>query len=114
MMHARSDYQRIQDPEEKIAADEPVFLLRGSDVSAPVAVRAWADAHEAAGGDPVIANAARAQALAMEAWPNRKVADVPAGTRILTSVVLSDQSVPEGVRVAPAETEDAGGDHGPR
>lgn len=28
MIHARPDYNRIQDPENKIPEDEPVFLLR--------------------------------------------------------------------------------------
>lgn len=28
MKHAGEDYNRIQDPENKIPADEPVFLLR--------------------------------------------------------------------------------------
>ena len=32
MIHARADYDRIQDPEGKIGDDEPVFLLRGQDV----------------------------------------------------------------------------------
>lgn len=31
MIHARTDYQRIQDPLGKIADDEPVFLLRAQD-----------------------------------------------------------------------------------
>lgn len=31
MIHAREDYNRIQDPEGKIPDDEPVFLLRAQD-----------------------------------------------------------------------------------
>lgn len=42
MIHARQDYMRIQDPENKIAEDEPVFLLRAKDAIAPHAVRRWA------------------------------------------------------------------------
>ena len=42
MLHAREDYNRIQDPEEKIAKDEPVFLLRAKDKLAPNTVRQWA------------------------------------------------------------------------
>ena len=34
MKHARSDYDRIQDPDGKIPANEPVFLIRGQDVCA--------------------------------------------------------------------------------
>jgi len=52
--HARKDYNRIQDPavndpsllsegSTAIAEDEPVFLLRARDVSAPELVRHWAD-----------------------------------------------------------------------
>lgn len=35
MKHARSDYNRIQDPAKLIPEDEPVFLLRGQDKFAP-------------------------------------------------------------------------------
>ena len=31
MLHARKDYDRIQDPIDKIPSKEPVFLLRGQD-----------------------------------------------------------------------------------
>ena len=31
MRHARKDYNRIQDPQNKIPVLEPVFLLRGQD-----------------------------------------------------------------------------------
>lgn len=31
MIHARSDYNRIQDPEGKIGEDEPVILFRAQD-----------------------------------------------------------------------------------
>lgn len=53
MKHAREDYNRIQDPAvgdpslltpgaTAIGEDEPVFLLRAKDVTAPEAVRDWA------------------------------------------------------------------------
>ena len=41
MKHARDDYDRIQDPAGKIAADEPVFLVRGKDFSGPGTVADW-------------------------------------------------------------------------
>lgn len=41
MIHARNDYQRIQDPQSKIPADEPVFLLRAQDSTAAEVVRFW-------------------------------------------------------------------------
>ena len=42
MKHARKDYNRIQDPENKIPEDEPVFLLRGKDPFAATVVRTYA------------------------------------------------------------------------
>ena len=42
MIHARDDYNRIQDPAGLIPADEPVFLLRGQDPAAPNTVDRWA------------------------------------------------------------------------
>lgn len=44
MIHARNDYNRIQDPENLIGEDEPVFLLRAKDLTAPAIVRQWAAA----------------------------------------------------------------------
>lgn len=35
MKHAREDYNRIQDPGEKIGKDEAVFLLRAQDFAMP-------------------------------------------------------------------------------
>jgi len=82
MKHARSDYDHIQDPNNKIPADEPVFLLRGQDVNAPHAVRMYAAAHRRSGGSHDLADMAEAQAEAMEEWQNDnkfagKVADLP-------------------------------------
>ena len=53
MLHARSDYNRIQDPAihdpsllaegtSPFAEDEPVFILRAKDVTAPTTLRRWA------------------------------------------------------------------------
>jgi hypothetical protein len=36
MLHARSDYQRFQDPAGKIGEDEPVMLFRAQDKFMPV------------------------------------------------------------------------------
>jgi hypothetical protein len=80
MQHARPDYNRIQDPENKIPKNEPVFLLRGQDVSAPDAVEAWADANQRNGGDPDLTRKARAQAQRMRDWQiccKKKTADWP-------------------------------------
>lgn len=79
MIHARDDYNRIQDPAGRIGEDEPVFLIRAKDqVSAP-AVRAWAELHRAAGGDEKLTCAAYEQAMRMEAWQKKngkKAADL--------------------------------------
>lgn len=61
-----------------IPADEPVFLIRGQDVAGGDAVRAWADLAEAAGAAPDILAIAREHAAKMDAWPRKKVADLPA------------------------------------
>ncbi len=82
MRHAREDYNRIQDPENKIAADEPVFLLRGQDVVAPTVVRYWAKCAIKVGASPDITMAAFKQAKNMEDWQQkhgRKVPDMPKG-----------------------------------
>jgi len=68
MKHARSDYNRIQDPKNKIGKDEPVFLIRAQDSVAPFAIRAWADYNDAMNGDPVISRMARDQAVEVEKW----------------------------------------------
>lgn len=78
MRHARKDYERIQDPEGKIPEEEPVFLIRGQDVSAPAALRYWAAEHRANGGADELACLAELQAAEMEKWQRshvQKVAD---------------------------------------
>lgn len=80
MIHAREDYNRIQDPAKKIAKDEPVFLIRAKDrVSAP-AVRAWAELNQSHGGDPALTQAAYEHADRIEEWQDKngsKLADLP-------------------------------------
>lgn len=78
MKHSREDYDRIQDPENKIPKDEPVFLLRGQDISSPFAVDAWANANERNGGSPSLTDSAREQAQYMRDWQSAvksKIAD---------------------------------------
>ena len=78
MIHARDDYNRIQDPAGKIPADEPVFLLRAQDQLACMAVDYYASLCEQA-QSPDIAAKARQHADRMAAWPKKKV---PAFERI--------------------------------
>ena len=76
MLHARSDYNRIQDPENKIPVDMPVFLLLGKDKHASKTVRFWADEVEKDGGDPEIVRIAREHADKMDALPEHKQPDL--------------------------------------
>lgn len=76
MIHARKDYERIQDPKNKIPFDEPVFLLRAQDQVAAEVVRYWAYLHKAKGGDKEIAVLAKKQADLMDEWPKHKPADL--------------------------------------
>jgi hypothetical protein len=67
MRHGRDEYEHIQDDRGVIGGDEPVFLLRAKDLSAPAVVEEWARLAEASGA-PDRAAAARAQADAMRVW----------------------------------------------
>ena len=49
MIHARNDYNRIQDPIGKIGEDEPVFMVRAKDELAPKIMEYWATLWEASG-----------------------------------------------------------------
>ena len=80
MKHARTDYDRIQDPSGKIPDDEPVFLLRGQDKHAAAAVRMYAALVEAASGDRQIIEACRRQADRMDAWRPKQTPDMIPGT----------------------------------
>lgn len=75
MLHARPDYQRIQDPDGLIPADEPVFLLRAQDQTAAEVVRYWAELNEKAHGHSRLTRLAREHADRMDAWPQKKRAD---------------------------------------
>ncbi|GAI58943.1 unnamed protein product [marine sediment metagenome] len=80
MKHARPDYDLIQDPRGLIPEDEPVFLLRAQDVTAPDAVRYWAMRAGEAGALKNITDAAEEQAEAMVEWQREheiKIPDMP-------------------------------------
>lgn len=73
MIHARLDYEAIQPWPQKrphtelnIPEDEPVFLLRAKDVTAPTTVRCWAKFAEVEGADPELVGKVRAWADRME------------------------------------------------
>lgn len=82
MRHARPDYQdRIIDKANIIPADEPVFLLRATDMLAPNTLRHWANMAWANGADrDGIVQQALDHADAMDAWQadhGKKVPDAP-------------------------------------
>lgn len=77
MRHSRLDYDRIQDPAGLIPEDEPVFFLRAQDLAAAATVRFWAANAEAYGTAPEMIQNAYDQAARMEAWPTKKVPDLP-------------------------------------
>jgi len=80
MIHARKDYNRIQDTKPVrdggIPEDEPVFLLRAQDQVAADAVRIWAVLHRSRGGEENIATMAENWALLMDEWSYHKPADL--------------------------------------
>ena len=82
MIHARTDYQRIQDPTGKIPQDEPVFLLRGQDSLAPEMLEIYALAAHKAGASPALVDSVYKHAQAMRKWQTEhtvKVPDMPEG-----------------------------------
>jgi hypothetical protein len=76
MLHARTDYNRIQDPEGKIPVDEPVFLLRAQDELACKAVEYYAFLCSKVQATDVAAHAWE-HSVKMRAWPKKKVPDLP-------------------------------------
>lgn len=78
MKHARSDYNRIQDPAGLIPEEEPVFLLRGQDKFAAEALRYYAHlVKHQRDPDMRIYIATLQQAEAMDLWPKKKMPDMP-------------------------------------
>jgi hypothetical protein len=78
LKHGRQDYNRIQDPAGLIPEDEPVFLVRGQDVLGASTARFWADEAELSQKvDAKLISVVRDLADKMEAWPKKKVPDMP-------------------------------------
>ena len=59
----------------KAADNEPVFVLRAQDKTAPVLVRLWADLMELRDPSSSRIDEARALAHLMDQWPTRKFPD---------------------------------------
>ncbi len=80
MKHARKDYAAIQDPRGLIPEDEPVFLLRAQDVTAPAVVEYWVIRARKAGASKNMLDAAKEQVEAMRKWQGEhgiKIPDMP-------------------------------------
>ncbi len=79
MIHARKDYDRIQDPLNKIPVDEPVFMLRGQDELAPELLLRWAAKLRLRGGQPGMARIIEDHAQLMIEWQKKikKLPDMP-------------------------------------
>lgn len=77
MRHARGDYNRIQDPTGAIPYKEPVFLVRGQDKIAHLAVRFWAVVNYLTGGSSNASSIAWQHAKDMRRWPTKKSCDLP-------------------------------------
>jgi hypothetical protein len=58
MIHAREDYNRFQDPENKIGQDEPVMLFRAHDIHFIGVLTSYASLLEE-NGNTEVANAVR-------------------------------------------------------
>ena len=76
MKHARSDYDRIQDPAGLIPDDEPVFLLRAQDKLAWHIVKIYSYCAELAGASPELVQKCRDHAAKMKAWSVKKTPDL--------------------------------------
>lgn len=77
MIHARKDYNRIQDPENKIPQDEPVFLLRGQDIFAPELLLNWATKLRLMDGNPKMAQMVEEHAQKMIEWQRNVICKTP-------------------------------------
>ena len=77
MKHARSDYDRIQDPLGKIPDEEPVFLIRGQDKAGPAVLLYWAVVAERLGANSEICDMVREHAEEMRLWQRDHFSKVP-------------------------------------
>jgi len=77
MLHNRPDYNRIQDPENLIPEDEPVFLIRAKDVNSVETVMFWANKAASTGAKIDIIEAARKQAKVMQDYQNIHGCKIP-------------------------------------
>lgn len=107
MIHARDDYNRIQDPANKIPAEEPVFLLRAQDELAYKVVLYYVHLCAEEGLEEIAGMAAN-HAKKMKQWSVKKKPDLP--VKDVTEETAADTpatavSQPAGVINAPKKTD---------
>lgn len=76
MIHARDDYNRIQDPAGRIPDNEPVMLFRAQDKHFDRVLRFYRDIVAADQGDPRIIEAVNKHLELSAAWPVKKAPDL--------------------------------------
>lgn len=77
MKHGRKDYDRIQDPANKIGKDEPVFLLRAQDELAALSVIEYAIRAEKWGASKAFVNSVLRQGARMLKWRSKNLSKRP-------------------------------------
>ena len=77
MIHARPDYEAIQDPRGLIPEDEPVFLLRAQDVCAPATLDRWIDFARISGVDPDMIERVIQLRRVMMLWQQKRKVKIP-------------------------------------
>lgn len=77
MIHAREDYNRIQDPAGLIPADEPVFLIRAQDICALHTLHAWMSQAQASGASNEIIKKVKDHIALMTEWRKNHAVKVP-------------------------------------
>ena len=77
MKHAREDYNRIQDPENKIPKDEPVCLFRGQDVFITKVLAYYISLVAESGGDQKIIESLSNHIKEIIKWQGSNFAKLP-------------------------------------
>lgn len=78
MIHARDDYNRMQDPAGKIPADEPVLLFRAQDKHTAMVARFYRELLQSdPETTPGMLESIEAHIPRIDAWPVKKTPDLP-------------------------------------
>jgi hypothetical protein len=88
MLHARDDYNRIQDPAGRIPHNEPVLLIRAQDMIAADVCRDYIVRAERANYPRDLVRLVDIQAKRMDQWPVKKVADLY-GPKVKSSAITN-------------------------